>query len=418
MKKYILILLAVLIFGLTQQVQAQHPGDATKERTSAIYKIHKTPSTKTIFVDGGVTFWGYFSEGRCVIGSKDGWFIINKQGNKVFTLPQGYDPVSTGYGFTGFDGNRLMAYSKSNKKAVIYDDKGNMIKSLDNIEKAVGFSDGVALIMRKEKVEQWNNKEVWTLIDDYGNSIPKSMTITSSNNRLFSPAKNGLARAYDSETKKWGYRDNKFQWVIQPKYAREVKPFCEGLAAVNSDTEGGYEVKGKWGYIDRNGNWAIQPIYTNEPGNFKSGLAMVIDKQNVRHFINKNGSIVWSNDKPDGISSGIREFMDNGKAIWTLDDGIYIVNTSFQKLAKLKIGSAERGAGDKVMAYNDEYFEWYTSWREDGRLIDWNGNVRLFFDCGPGSGQTFCDGICKARNQNYYFNDKGEIIVEFKDTQF
>ena len=110
--------------------------------------------------------------------------------------------------------------------------------------------------------------------------------------------------------------------------------------------------------------------------------------------------------------------MDNGKAIWTLDDGIYIVNTSFQKLAKLKIGSAERGAGDKVMTYNDEYFEWYTSWREDGRLIDWNGNVRLFFDCGPGSGQTFCDGICKARNQNYYFNDKGEIIVEFKDTQF
>ena len=59
MKKYILILLAVLIFGLTQQVQAQHPGDATKERTSAIYKIHKTPSTKTIFVDGG-DFLGVF----------------------------------------------------------------------------------------------------------------------------------------------------------------------------------------------------------------------------------------------------------------------------------------------------------------------------------------------------------------------
>lgn len=444
MRKIFIMIVAAFMIGSTQQVQAQKwlknlgkgldavgkamsSGSSTTSSSSnssassssngnydreyALYKIHRTGQTKTITVDGNPTFMGYFNEGLCVIGWKRGWFIINKQGDKVFDIKQGYEPCKDGGGFVGYCSNRLMTYSRSENKAIIYDNFGREIRVMDDVITATGFTrDGVALVKKRIKTGQYNYKEEWKHIDINGYIISEAMTVTTYSHRLYEPDKNGLARVWDDKLKKWGFRNNKCQWVIKPKFTK-VGGFYEGLAVAYDESQE------KWGYINETGNWAIFPKFTNEPYNFHSGLAMVVDKQNYTHFISKTGSIVWSNDKPNGISSGIREFMDNGKAIWSLDDGIYIVNTSFQKVCKLKLGPAERGAGDKVLAYCDEWFEWLTSWREDGRLFDYKGNPLLYFDEGYGA-QTFSDRMCKARYGYYYFNDKGEIIVEFKDTQF
>lgn len=431
MKKILVMIVAALMIGLTQQVQAQKwlrdlnkgldavnkalsSGNNTKSnnssanytRESALYKIHRTADTKTITLDGNATFMGYFNEGLCVIGWKKGWFIINKQGRKVFSIAQGYEPCETGNGFIGFESNRLMTYSKQDHKAIIYDGTGKIINEIDSVVRAYGFVDGVALVKKEIKVGKWDTKSFWSYIDVNGNAIPEAMSVTSYDFKLYGLAKNGLARVCDYKNNKWGFRNNRCQWVIQPTFSN-VHAFSDDLAAAVDN-------EGMWGYIDKTGKWAIYPTYSREPGDFNSGLAMVMDKQNKKHFINKTGKIVWS--QPANFSGEIREFLDNGYAIWTLDDGIYIIDTSFRKKCRLKIGASERGAADDLLTYNNEWFEWRTSWREDGRLFDWNGNVLLFFNCSYQ--QTFADGICRARNASYYFNDKGEVIVEFKDTQF
>lgn len=435
MKKIIMVLFAVLMLGSTQQVMAQkwlkkglnvldkvlsigNSDSSTSSNNSStdypsessLYKVHRTAATKTITLDGNATFMGFFNEGLSVIGWKKGWFVINKEGNKVFTIPQGFEPCANSRGFLGFNSNRLMVYSASDKKAVIYDGSGNFIRGLDNVVRAYGFLGDVALIKREEKIpERYSTKTVWYHIDVNGNIIPNTMEVSSYDYKLYSITKDGLACAYDEKLNRWGFRNSQCQWVIKPTF-KDVYSFSEGLAPALDDD-------GKWGYIDKTGNWAISPIYSKLPSDFHGGLAMVTDKSDFVHFINKSGTIVWSQSEETRFWT-IRPFLETGYAIWSLDDGIYIIDTSFRKKCKLKLDDQERGFGDEVMTYNDDWFEWRTSWTENGRLIDWNGNVLLLFDCGYQNAQVFCDGMCKARNDKYYFNDKGEIIVEFKDTQF
>ncbi|MBP8214173.1 MAG: WG repeat-containing protein [Propionivibrio sp.] len=55
----------------------------------------------------------------------------------------------------------------------------------------------------------------------------------------------GLAPV-QSSSGRWGYINQKNQWVIQPKFD-EAKEFKDGRAAV--------KVKGKWGYINKRGDW-------------------------------------------------------------------------------------------------------------------------------------------------------------------
>ena len=64
MKKYILILLAVLIFCSTQHAQAQ---------ANPRYQIHETATTKKYVIRGGVTWMGMFSEGFAIVGKEGGY---------------------------------------------------------------------------------------------------------------------------------------------------------------------------------------------------------------------------------------------------------------------------------------------------------------------------------------------------------
>ena len=319
-------MVAALTIGSTQQVQAQKLLDTlgkvldgiSKSRstnsnsknkgtnnrssiagnTTARYKIHETPQTKTIILDGGAKIMGLFSEGRAVIKWKNGWFVIDKRGNKVFSISQDYVPQPTKKqdGIIGYDNNRLMVYSESSKHAIIYDNNGNIIKEFKDAVNASGFSGGVALIAKNEKDPKgWGTNTVWYHIDINGNTLSKDMPTsisgwTNDTYRLFSPT-DGLARVRDDKAKRWGFRNNKCQLVIMPTFYR-VHEFSDGLAVAQEGEDG------KWGYIDKTGQWVIQPIYSKEPGDFVCNRAKVLDKSNCTHYIDKTGKIVWTDPEP------------------------------------------------------------------------------------------------------------------------
>ncbi|MGL4632725.1 MAG: WG repeat-containing protein, partial [Leadbetterella sp.] len=62
--------------------------------------------------------------------------------------------------------------------------------------------------------------------------------------------------------------------------------FSEGLANVADP------ITKKAGYIDTTGNWAIKPIYIST-SNFHSGLGMGLTEDNVYHFLNNKGEVLF-----------------------------------------------------------------------------------------------------------------------------
>lgn len=399
MKKFFINVVTFIVMACTAlNMHAQN--------ITAKYQIHETADTKTIVLDGGIKSWCQFSEGKALIKWKNGWFVINNKGEKVFDLPKGYAPMNTASFNEGgiYDHNRLMAYSESEKIAVIYDERGNIVKAYKDIKMASGFADGVAALCKSEKRNgSWSYVNVWYHIDINGNVLSNTMPVTSStmvSYRLYF-AGDGLSRVYYENEKKWGYRNLQCQWVITPRF-KDARGFSCGLAAVKND-------EGKWGYIDKTGNWVIQPIYSNEPGQFKKGLALVTDKNGYHYFINTKGEYVW---KETSRNFNVYPFSESGYNIFVENRNCYLINTSFQKVFQSNALNSRYGWNTHIVASNDKWFQWRDGDTDTNRLIDYRGNVLLEFT----SYDFFEDGLCTA--SNYYFNDKGEIIVKFVDTQF
>lgn len=380
---------------------------------SPIYKIHSTAQTKTITIDGGVRFMGKFANGRTLIQGKNEWLVIDNQGNKVFSLPKGFVPKPTKgrEGFVGYDNGRLMAYSSEEKCALIYSTSGSVVKEFKNAVGASGFCDGVALVAFEEKkTNGWGTTTEWYYIDINGNKLSKTMPISVGGwfgedpYRLFR-LDDGLAPVRDDKVKRWGFRNQKCQWVIQPTFYH-VHNFSDGLAVVQQ------EEHGKWGYIDTKGQWVIQPIYSIEPGDFNAGLARVTDKSNCAHYIDKTGKIVWTDPEPIKCNE-YGHFMTTGFALWCYAprEG-YLVDTSFKKRIRLP------EFFNHISDYGNDYYVLPEGPGHSGtKVFDWNGNLLLEYeDRNDGGGNYFSDGI--GRMKNYYFNLKGEIIVKFEDTQF
>lgn len=396
MKKNILtlVVVALLCVGATQAQQRPR------------YTIHTTPNTKTIVIEGGVRWAHGFNDGLAVVGGNNSWFVIDKQGNKVFSIPQGYTPQpnSKQDGFVGYDSNRLTIFSESSNHAIIYDNTGKIVKEYKDAVNASGFRNGVALIAIKEKNPKgWGSNTVWYYIDVNGNKLTKDMPPSFygwSNYRLFKLV-DGLARVWDDDIHKWGFRNIKCQWVIKPTFYR-VHDFSDGLAVAKQ------EENGKWGYIDKTGNWVIQPIYSNEPGDFNCGRARVTDKNNCVHYIDKTGNLVWTDPDPVRCDE-YGSYMSTGYALWCFAprEG-YLVDTSFKKKIRLP------EFFNKISDYEKEYYVLPESPGHNGtKVFDWNGNLLLEYREGR---DWFSNGI--GYKDNYYFNMQGEIIVKFEDTQF
>lgn len=77
---------------------------------------------------------------------------------------------------------------------------------------------------------------------------------------------------------KWGFINEKGEWVIKPTFDR-VLPFKEGLAAANKgfhfDPKNANACKtGKWGFINSKGEWIVEPTFESVES-FQEGYAKV-----------------------------------------------------------------------------------------------------------------------------------------------
>lgn len=360
------------------------------------YEIHETSATKKITIRGGAQELCPFSNGRALVKTNKGWMVINKSGEIVFNLPEGYEPIASTY-----DNGRLMVKQNTNSiyyiNAAILDVDGNIIKNFEKLHDASGFMDGVAIIKVDENGE-WVNYH----IDTDGNILSKTLPANEGmlgGYKLYH-LREGLRPFYDKKVERWGFSDAQCNIVIKPQF-KNGGGFFEGLAPVKNEED-------LWGYIDRTGNYVIEPMYTNVPGAFHAGRALVKDKAEARYYIDRTGNFVWSEGSRDYYSE-YKDYMSTGYAVWVLDRDAYLVNSDFKVVAQYS-GIDRSG---EIVSYTDKWFEWYTSWNYMHRLYDYQGHLLLEFEI---SGGSFSEGV-SCRN-GYYFNDKGEILVRFYDTQF
>lgn len=366
------------------------------------YKVHTTANTKTMTLRGGPIFMGCFSEGLAVVSWEKGWFVINDKGEKVFDLPKGYEPalynLEDSYYRIKFDSGRLMITKKNGAwtNASIIDTTGKVIKSFTDLYGATQFKNGVAVIGVRTTRNGFNGEAPWH-IDKDGNVLSK--TIAKDKSGLYyklDALTDGMRYFRDAETGKCGYYDAKCNVVIPAKF-KNCDYFSEGMAAAQDDDE-------IWGYIDKSGEFVIAPMFTYMPGEFHSGYARVQDKKGNIHYIDKKGNIAWSLPTNWIYSS----FNDKGLLI----AGHNIFNTSFKKVATFNPSVA-----GGVWQYNDEWFVVGSDVFDEKQIFDYQGNHLLNCD----TDRYIYEGIARHRsrpNDCYYYNLKGEIIIQFKDTQF
>lgn len=465
MKKTLILMTAMLLFGSVQQVDAQFlkklgkfaeqftkemakdsttnqktvtstpQVTATKQQpansrqsattTQKVNKekvkrqVHTTAQTKTITVRDGVAYLGPFSGGIACVQSKNrDWFVIDKAGNKLFDFPEGYHPVEANSlgdmeddETVRFRNGRLMIIRHNSKNwnedAAIIDDKGIIIKRLNGVQGASPVIDNLAVIEYKKDFKYYSQ-----YLDGNGNNITCTLPIFKPSMKNYYALYNlskGLRRYYDEKSRTWGYMDGKCQVVIPAKFGKAYD-FSEeeGLARVVDKSSG------LWGYINTSGQWAVEPIFTNEVRPFRCGLALVTDKQKKSHFINTEGKIVWSDS---GSGNIIREFVKAGNkaySVWYIDKENYIIDTSFNKVAMLNVGKYMGGRVGYIVNSNENGFFWQDGQGFSGcRFYDWKGNEIADYS-GP---CVFTEGMATAFG-NCYVNEDLEVVIKFVDTQF
>ena len=358
------------------------------------YELHKTTETKTMILRNNAGVLGAFSEGYAVVGSggynNKVWLVINEKGEKVFDLPDGYEPVNAENGGMKFDNGRLMIQKGEwyNRDVSIIDINGKIIKTFKDATDASQFNNGIAIIAINYKP---------MFIDISGNIISQSVKLSQNGGTYRADFSEGLGWYRDEASGKCGYIDTKCSIVIPPKY-NECQSFSDGLAVVQDNNE-------LWGFIDKTGRYVIEPMFRHEPFSFYSGYAKVKDKEERVHFIDKTGKIVWTPENGDQWYN----FTKNGHLIGRTS----ILNTSFEQTATFK---PNLFMGGNLLQYSNDWFVMTEPDTPNSQVFDYNGNLLL--NCRVNV--LFNDGIagCFDNDEPYYYNVKGEIIIIFKDTQF
>ena len=380
-----------------------------------LYQIHATSATKVITLQGGAQQLSNFSCGVALVQWKKGWFAINTNGEKIFDLPAGYWPGEKDHPHTEFDNDRLIITATTQSiyyiNMAIIDTRGNIIKEFKEIHHATPFSNGVAIIEVDEK-RGYTTEWVPYYIDKNGNILSKTLPAYKKTigGYVVGSSREGMRRFYDDKTGRVGYCDEKCNIVIPAQY-KEAGNFFNGLAKAKNNDD-------LWGYIDKTGRFVINPMFSIEPGAFYNDYAWVKDKAGKNYFIDKTGKFIWqdpANGKPQKIYNFLSGLDNGGYALWVYDRNLYIMDSSFRKRAKLVEVFETNGS---VTSYDDSWFQ-FTDEDYNNFVYDWNGRLLLKFGEDYGTWSTFNNGLCrKCDNGGCYFNLKGEIVVQFKDTQF
>ena len=329
----------------------------------------------------------------------------------MFDLPEGYHPAGSDYEAetnVKFSNDRLLILKSegySNVSVRIIDKRGTIVKDLGKLAGAYPMIDGVARIV--EKVGFRNQVS-------YINSNGQKIAPNTPSAKIYNLS-DGMRCYQDPQTKKWGFTDTNCNIVIPAKF-RDVGAFKNGLAqAQNTD--------GLWGYINKSGAWTIQPQYSMPVGGFRGPYSLVYDKSGCSYYMDKSGKMVWQNPNPR--QTKCKEFRPEGYAVWIMysDDvapayaPMAIVNTSFSQVATIDRKVIKVDANGEVVASTAQWFQWQEG-QDGSSLFNWQGNLLLQFNGSDVFSEGFCSSWLDRRSNNFYFNDKGEIIVKFEDTQF
>jgi hypothetical protein len=147
-------------------------------------------------------------------------------------------------------------------------------------------------------------------------------------------------RAKEQDRPLWGLLNERGTVVVKPTY-RNVKPFSEGLAAVQLPWDIKGDSRGKWGFVNRRGEVVIPFRYEdNGPlgrdSIFTDGVALVKDKTGTK-FIDRTGKVILDagHKRTEAFQEGLgaihdiipleqgfsrtRYFDPNGKLAFTVD---------------------------------------------------------------------------------------------------
>ncbi len=238
----------------------------------------------------------------------------------------------------------------------------------------------------------------------------------------------GLTSATD-DGKKWGFINEKGEWVIEPKYYRVTDFSNNGLAAAIDDGDDAL-----WGYINTKGEWVIEPQFEYAERFADNGLAAAYD-DGEWGFINKKGEWVIE-PQFDHIYA---DFRYSSKAIILLDDDKYgYIDESGEYITELQFEMAlpfsDNGlacvmkdgkygyineAGDWAIEPRYEYAESFSergfALTDNYTYIDKNGEVVSDSKI-TGIGHSAKKRITKVRDGERfgYVDEKGEWIIKPK----
>jgi hypothetical protein len=208
------------------------------------YFLDKTGAT----VLGPFDFALNFSEGLAYVQWGDRCGFIDKTGDRVIELPEGF--------------GRCQHVSCC-------------------------FSEGLALVASSDGSDGEVERHVF--VDTSG------VVVIGPRSDYFWDFSEGLAAAAvgENDDEKWGYIDKTGSWVIEPQFYM-AEEFSEGLAAVmflENDVV-------TYGYIDTTGMMVISPRQCTGAGPFSGGVAALMGLGSVNDsqtpsYIDKTGKVIW-----------------------------------------------------------------------------------------------------------------------------
>jgi len=199
---------------------------------------------------------GNFSDGWGIIKKDSNYFFVDHNGN-IKDAPRRYDEL---YDFKSGYAKAAVKGKNNNPNTYYYINKDLKEEFVLSAKEAYGFWDDVAVVKRDKEYELMNKKG--EIFKSLGNIDALKFSVEG----LLAVRNNG----------KWGYLNNKGDIVIAPKYD-SCDVFKYGFARVRMGS--------KWGIIDRTGTQIIESKYENIfPGEngififYENGAWGVIDK--------------------------------------------------------------------------------------------------------------------------------------------
>lgn len=227
-----------------------------------------------------------------------GWILANGQ---MINPPEGIEVGS-------FSENVAPAKSDAdNERWGFVDEKAHWVIK-PQFDRAGNFSEGLAPAMVQRKWGLIDRQGRWVVKPQYDDVRPPSEGI--------SVARKGLVYGYINRDNKWLLKEkltralpfsNGFgavclqdgQWafvhasgVMSKPHRGQIRPFSEGLAAVQQDE--------KWGYINTAGKWVIPPQYQSA-GAFQTGRALVRNHNEQSLLIDNHGRVLYRGTQLVGV---------------------------------------------------------------------------------------------------------------------